>query len=96
MTFGITSLSQLRLFLMACKFEGCDLSEITGLAPSLDSYKSQATHLRKLMLGSKLRGYDGLRLLQFGEITEGKLRQVLLTEKGKELKKIMLANEFDG
>lgn len=85
--YGISSIRQLSVFLLFVDYEGCDLSEATGLMPDSSEFKAYMTTLKKLMTGSKHRGYDGLRLLEYGEQTVGKQRAVLLTGKGVELKK---------
>lgn len=89
MEHGISSLSQLRIFLLACKYEGCDFSEMIGYEPSAHEFKAQKTHLIKLMRGAKLRGYDGLNLLVYGETTRGKMKQVILSAKGRRLRDIL-------
>ena len=86
--YGISSIRQLSVFLLFIDYEGCDLSEATGLTPDSSEFKAYMTTLKKLMTGSKYRGYDGLRLLEYGEQTVGKQRQVLLTGKGLELARV--------
>ena len=83
--YGISSIRQLSVFLLFVDYEGCDLSEATGLTPDSSEFKTHMTTLSKLMVGSKYRGYDGLLLLEYAEQTVGKQRAVLLTGKGREL-----------
>ena len=85
--YGISSIRQLSVFLLFVDYEGCDLCEATGLTPDSTEFKAYMTTLKKLMTGSKYRGYDGLRLLEYGEQTVGKQRAVLLTGKGLDLKR---------
>ena len=85
--YGISSIRQLSVFLLFIDYEGCDLSEATGLTPDSSEFKAYMTTLKKLMVGSKYRGYDGLRLLEYGEQTVGKQRAVRLTGKGLDLMK---------
>ena len=83
--YGISSIRQLSVFLLFVDYEGCDLSEATGLTPDSSEFKAYMTTLKKLMNGSRYRGYDGLRLLEYGEPTVGKQRAVRFTKKGRAL-----------
>ena len=83
--YGISSLKQLSLFLLFIDYEGCDLEEAVGYQAGDPEFKAYMSVLTKLMRGSKYRQYDGLRLLTYGDNTQGKQKQVLLTGKGREL-----------
>lgn len=80
---GIKSISHLRVFLLCAENEGRLLTEMTGLSADDPEFKVYYHAARKLMLGERKRGYNGLRLLQWGDTIAGKERAVLLTNLGR-------------
>lgn len=82
---GIRSTQQLALFLECAAYEGNCLSDIFGLHAGTLEYRAKYVMARQLMLGAANRGYNGARLLKWGDTLYGKEREVLLTAKGRKL-----------
>lgn len=82
---GIQSITQLRVFLLCAENEGRLLTDITGLNADSPEFRVYYHAARKLMLGERKRGYNGLRLLQWGDTIVGKERAVLLTHLGRKV-----------
>lgn len=80
---GIRSTQQLALFLECAALEGQCLSDIVGHATDTPEYKTKYLIARQLMLGAANRGYNGAKLLKWGEALYGKERAIILSLKGK-------------
>jgi|SRR5690554_1453030 len=82
---GIQSVNQLRVFLLCAENEGKLLTDITGMSADSPEFRVYYHAVRKLMLGERKRGYNGLKLLQWGDTITGKERAVLLTNLGRKV-----------
>lgn len=83
--FGINSVKQLLLFAAIAEHEGQDLYGILGLPPDNQQAINTRAVLTKLMRGEPSRPASGLQLIEYGEMTIGKSRALLLTAKGRRL-----------
>lgn len=86
-SLGFKSLHQLSVFILHYENQGRSMADITGLEISSAAYKRHYGAVRKLMNGSRDRGYDGLRLLYNGGQLEGMRPNeiaIYITKKGYE------------
>ena len=85
--YGITSIEQLRVFVMHAVDKPMTCTEASGVDAYDPDYKRHYSIVKKLS-NKGYRGYDGLDLLKLGEHTgNGKERVVITTRRGTDLAK---------